>query len=186
MKNINEIDLMKMIDDNFSCVQDQEVKNRVLRWAWEKFSAKTLPLEIVDTTRSKEPEKRKKSKKSNKIAKRNKSGPSLAKDLNLKPSGKKSFDQFALEKKPSSNQEKCLAATYYLKQVLTRKADSDSIYTCFKNVNWRVPSNLENTLCVISVQKGWLDTTDLNDIKITTLGENYVEHDLPVKTKGKK
>jgi hypothetical protein len=32
---------------------------------------------------------------------------------------------------------------------------------------------------------GWLDTSDSEDIKITSSGENLVEHDLPGKAKGK-
>jgi hypothetical protein len=182
MKNVSEIDVMKIINDNISQIQDPETRNRILRWAWEKFSTKRLLSEDEDEIR----QKLQKKKKGKKTAKKSKTGPSLVKDLNLRPSGKETFEQFVRGKKPSSNQEKCLVAAYYLKYSLKGKADVNSIYTCFKFAHWRVPADLENTLCVIATQKGWLDTTDLKDIKIPTLGENYVEHDLPPKTKGKK
>ncbi len=185
MKNITEIDVMKIIDDHFSKIQDREAKNRILRWAWEKFSTQELPLESEEKTKQKDSKKKKAPKKNNKQKKKVKSGPCLVKDLNLRPSGETTFKQFVQDKNPSSNQEKCLVAAYYLKQKLKKKTDVDSIYTCFKDAKWRVPSNLENTLCVVAVQKGWLDTTDSNAITIPTLGENYIEHDLPRKVKGK-
>ena len=150
-----------------------------------KFSTLVVPAESAEEIVPKEQKVKKSKKKGKKLSKKGKIGPSLAKDLNLRPTGKKTFEQFAQEKKPSSNQEKCLIAAYYLKHTLKRKVDINSVYTCFKFVHWRVPANLLNTLCVLSNQKGWLNTTKLADMEITTLGENQVEHDLPVKTKGK-
>lgn len=183
MANINEIDIMKYLDESLSQIQDVATRNRILHWAWGKFSTKDVPLEAEDEMKQKNIKtiigKSKKVKKS-------RSAPSLVKDLNLRPSGKQTFEQFIQEKNPSSNQEKCLIAAYYLNQILKRKVDVDSIYTCLKFSKWRIPANLENTLCVIAIQKGWLDTTDLKDIKIPTLGENCVEHDLPAKKKVKK
>ena len=180
MEPYSEIEVMKLLDDALTQIQDAGAKNRILKWAWEKFSTETLPSET---------ENKKIQKKKLKIKKpttKSKSGPSLVKDLNLKPSSKKAFDQFIKDKQPTSNQEKCLVAGYYLKYILSRKIDVNSVYTCFKFARWRVPADLENTLCVIAVQKGWLDTSNRSDIQIPTLGENYIEHDLPRKQKGKK
>ena len=55
---------------------------------------------------------------------------------------------------------------------------ADHIYTAFKGLAWRVPSDLVNTLQQAG-SKGWLDTANSADIKVTPMGENLVEHDLP-------
>ena len=110
----------------------------------------------------------------------------MVRDLNLKPKGKKTLDEFVESKKPSSYYEKSTVATYYLKHELSLSAISaNHIFTCFKHMKWRVPADLFNTLAYTASQYGWLDTSNGEDIKVTTMGENLVEHDLP-KGKGSK
>jgi hypothetical protein len=46
-------------------------------------------------------------------------------------------------------------------------------------MKWRVPADLANTLQYTASKDGWLDTKKMDDIKVTTIGENVVEHDLP-------
>ena len=108
----------------------------------------------------------------------------IIKALNLKPKGKKTFIAFAKEKQPASFEQKCTIAAYYLEKILSIKDISvNHIYTCYKDVNWRVPSDLRNKLSYTSSQKGWLDTSSMANIKLTAHGENLVEQDLPPKTK---
>lgn len=111
--------------------------------------------------------------------------PSLVRDLNLKPKGKDSFDKLAGQKKPTSNQHKCVVAVYYLRhEIGVPSITVDHVYTCFKHMQWRVPSSLGNTLAYVASVHGWLDTSNMADIKITTIGENLVEHDLPRNAEG--
>jgi len=57
----------------------------------------------------------------------------------------------------------------------------DHIYTCFKEATWKVPPNLANSLAVTANRKGWSNTEDTRDLRVTVSGENLVEHDLPRK-----
>ena len=59
----------------------------------------------------------------------------------------------------------------------------DHVYTVFKASNWRVSPNLSNSMQVVSTRKTWLDTANMNDIKVTVQGDNYVTHDMPAKSK---
>jgi hypothetical protein len=59
------------------------------------------------------------------------------------------------------------------------------VYTCFKNEKWRIPKDLRNMLHQ-TASEGWLDTSNQDDIKITTLCENLIEQDLPREKKEEK
>jgi len=102
------------------------------------------------------------------------------KDLNLRAEGAQSFRDFARGKKPTSNLKKCTVAVYYLSRVLSVPGiNANHVYTCFKDVNWRVPSSLHKTLAETASRHGWLDTSDMENIALTPRGETLVEHDLP-------
>src|SRR6266849_1968333 len=106
---------MKTIDDQLGALEDPAARQRVLRWATEKF----FGLSAVTPGAASSLLSPGAAGTAKKASKANKSSPaaSLAfiKDLNLKPSGKTSFKDFAVAKAPSSNYEKCLVAVYYLK-----------------------------------------------------------------------
>lgn len=189
MGNVSEIDALKAIDDALSEIKDADARNRVLAWAWKKFSSNPPPTANEDKNPSGITKKSKKRVSGAKGKAKVKTKPSLAivKDLNLKPKGKKSLDEFAEIKKPSSHYEKCTVSAYYLKHELVLSAITEShVYTCFKHMKWRVPANLSNALAYTASRHGWLDTSNLQDIKVTTMGENQVEHDLPKKKGPKK
>jgi hypothetical protein len=180
MKEISELEAMKSIDDAMSAVSDPSTRVRILRWAWSKFSpSPTAPIEEEEPDGSKAKTK-KKGKKARKPVKSKKTSRTMLKDLNLKPSGTKSFKDFAAEKKPGSNLEKCVVAVYYVERIIKKgPVSADHVFTCFKAEGWRVPSDLDNTLQYVASQKAWIDTRDMSDIKVTTHGENLIEHDLP-------
>ena len=108
---------------------------------------------------------------------------SFDKKLDLFPSNKTTFKDFALEKIPTTHMERCVLAAYYLVQTLEIDATANKIYTCFKAVSWPIPTNLKNTLSQAASKKGWLDTENFNDIKLTSTAKNLVEHELPKKPK---
>jgi len=192
MGNASEIDVLKTIDGALSNLEDPEARNRVLSWAWNKFS--TTPPPLVDdpsgvgkSRTGKSGVKKKPSGAKAKGKGKSKASLSLVKDLNFKPKGKKPFDEFIGTKKPSSYYEKSTISAYYLKHELSISAISaNHIFTCFKHMNWRVPANLLNTLAYTASRYGWLDTSNREDIKVTTMGENLVEHDLLPKKDSKK
>lgn len=194
MGNVSEIDALKAIDEALSGLADPDARNRVLGWAWKKFSSHaTTPIdkdnEVPESSGKKKKSKRKASSAKGKGKGKAKVKPSLSlvKDLNLKPKDKKSLDEFSDVKKPNSHYEKSTIAVYYLKHELNLSAVTEShVYTCFKHMKWRVPADLSNTLAYAASHFGWLDTSSLQDIKVTPMGENLVEHDLPKKKGPKK
>lgn len=175
MSPISEVEGLKAIDEVLSQIEDAATRERILRWAWAKFSPEEPPA-------GKSQSKRKARKPKAKKAAKPKGAYSMVKDLNLRPSGKTSLKDFVDEKQPSTNQEKCVVAVYYLLNKLgMAKVTARHVYTCFKTMNWRVPANLDNALGLVAFRKGWLDTSSMEDIKLTTHGDNLIEHDLPRK-----
>jgi hypothetical protein len=175
MSALTEIDAIKAIDGALAQLEDQGVRDRVLRWAWDKYSQQPLPIPGGQVA---EPSKKRRSRSAGK--KTPKPSASIVKDLNLRPEGGQSFSEFATEKKPTTNQQKCTVAVYYLSRVLgVVGINTDHVFTCFKDARWRVPSDLYHTLVSTAYDKGWLDTSDMNSIVLTARGETMVEHDLP-------
>lgn len=103
----------------------------------------------------------------------------LDKTINFHPKGSESLKDFYVKFEANSNFEKNLIFIHYLKEILkTTNVGLNQIYTCYKQVNERVPGNLYQSLADTSQRKGWIDTSDLSNISITVPGENYFEHDL--------
>jgi hypothetical protein len=101
------------------------------------------------------------------------------KDLNLNPQGKVSAKKFAEQKAPSNAKQKCVVAIYFLReQIGLSTISADHVFTYFKSAGWPIPADLLNTMQQAGTA-GWLDTADGKDLKITHLGENLVEHELP-------
>lgn len=192
MGKMSEIDVLKAVDNALSELDDLAARERVLSWACKKFASTLTPADVLGGGEVKHSAKRAK-KKTVASAKAKgkakvKAPLAFAKDLNLKPKGKKSFDDFVIEKKPNSIYEKCTVATYYLKHELGLPAVSAShVFTCFKHIKWRVPADLLNSLAYTASHYGWLDTSDMEGITVSVMGENLIEHDLPrVKAPNKK
>ena len=105
---------------------------------------------------------------------------SIVKDLDLKPDGNPAFCEFIAEKKPKDNQEFIVCAVYYLAHKVGQEGITPNhVYTCFKDASRRTPKDLPQTLRNVACRKGWVDSKKQDDIKITNVGDNYVEHDLP-------
>jgi hypothetical protein len=113
----------------------------------------------------------------------------VVKDLDLRPADKKAFEDFVAEKQPKSNEDKYAVAVYYLQHILELPAVTwHHVATVFRlTSSWREPADATAGLRVTSSRKATIDTTDLDNIKVTPQGRNFVEHDLPPKAKaGKK
>jgi len=103
----------------------------------------------------------------------------IVKDLTLTAQGDKpSLEAFYSQKKPKSNYERNLVFCYYLLKIKEiEPIGINHIYTCYKDVKRKVGS-LGVSLSETS-RRGWLDTSDMSNIKLTPRGEGYVEYDLP-------
>jgi hypothetical protein len=110
-----------------------------------------------------------------------KAAPGYDKQLNLHPSGKQSLKDFVAEKQPSDNfLEHNVAAAYWLSNVAEAgPVTADQIFTCYRGMSWKLPGDLRNSLQKTAYMKGWLDTSDTDDIKVTPQGLNFVELELP-------
>jgi len=179
MSPISEIDAITSLENTLSQLEDPEARDRVLKWASEKFSSRPLLLTDSIEKKVKPSRKKKKTKSATKLS------FSIVKDLNLNPEGKSSFQDFVNSKKPKTEQEKCVIAVYYLQNELgIVNISVNHVFTCYKNAKWRI-TDIYNNLSLAASRKGWLDTSDMNNIKIAPHGENLINLDLPHVTKGK-
>ncbi len=116
---------------------------------------------------------------------RRKSAPSAMRELDLTPKGKPSLKNFVAEKQPKTNHDKNVLSVYYLEETLKISSVTlDHVFTCYKDARWRESPDLANSLALTAYKKRFLNTANLNDIKLTPPGRNHVEHDLPPKKKG--
>jgi hypothetical protein len=120
-------------------------------------------------------------------ARRKASGPAIVRDLSMRPSGKKSFADYVAEKQPKTHQQKQIVIVAWLRDQagLSGGITIDHVNTCYIEASWPRPANLANGLQVTAVVKGWLDTSNMSDIKLTTRGEDEIEHGLPPESKKK-
>jgi hypothetical protein len=107
-------------------------------------------------------------------------------DLNLKKEGRApALREFYQLKAPQAFSEHNAVFVYYLKRLKSLDGITPShIFTCYQEVNARKPGAFYQSLLDTARVKGWINTRDTSDIRITTVGENFVEHDLPKKEKG--
>lgn len=179
--SVNELDVMKQIDQSLSQLDDS-ARERVLVWVQSKYGG-SISAEPSKPSKAASPSP---AKSTGKIADDPKAGKkksgkqsyTIDKSLNLFPSDKKTFTVFSNEKMPKNQKEKCVAATYYLTEILEMKASVDRIYTCFKAMQWALPKDLKNILHQAG-SAGWLDTSNDSEIKLTPMGENLIEQTLP-------
>lgn len=106
--------------------------------------------------------------------------PGFAKDLDLSggtdgPSLKEFYGRYDHK----TNYERNLIFTYYLKQVISiDKVNLDHIFTCYRNVEHKIPKALEQSMRDTAKDKGWVDIDNLEDIDVPIAGINHLEHDM--------
>ncbi len=138
------------------------------------LDAKQITSSMEDAVR---PVNRKPAPKREKL---NANKPSLISDLNLRPQNTVSLRDFVAEKTPKTNEEHFAVFVYYLQHKLNISGiNQNHIYTGFKELNIKVPIDINDGLYKCAHRKGWIDASDTSNITITTRGENFVEHDLP-------
>jgi hypothetical protein len=105
------------------------------------------------------------------------------KDLNLRPEGKKSLREFFSEKKPTSQQDELTVVLYYLHRILEVEGiTTNHVYTGLKDLSElgvRVPKDIAAVYRNTATRKGHVNSSNHEDLKMATPGDNYVEHDLP-------
>ncbi len=110
--------------------------------------------------------------------------PKIVADLNLRPTGgKESLEEFCKGLKiGKSSREKNLVYIYYMQKVLgIEKISMDHVYTCYKHVKEKCPGNLYQNLVDTKNKRGWIVTSNMDQLSVTVPGENYLEHEMQKK-----
>jgi hypothetical protein len=77
-----------------------------------------------------------------------------------------------------NNFENNLVIIYYLEKIKNLPGITlNHVYTCYKHLQIKVPQ-LVQSLRDTKNRKGWIDSSNSNDLKVTTIGENYIEFDI--------
>ncbi|RYD83028.1 MAG: zinc ribbon domain-containing protein [Sphingobacteriales bacterium] len=95
--------------------------------------------------------------------------------INFYPSGQKSLVDFIKDYKIKNDNEKNLLFTHYLSEVLKiTSVTLDHLYTCYDEVNHKIPENMTKSFSNTKTRTGWLETNNSN-IEITTKGINKIK-----------
>jgi hypothetical protein len=147
-------------------------------------SESSRPASPRRTTRRSAPRRSPSTASGQKAPRKRTGGPTTIRDLDLAPKGKTSLREFVGEKQPKTNHDQNVLSVYYLSEILGVPAVTlDHVFTCYRDIRWREPASLSNSLSLTSNRKRFLDTSNLEDIKLTPAGRSHVELDLPPTTK---
>jgi hypothetical protein len=100
-------------------------------------------------------------------------------NLNFRPGGKRSLKEFLEEKSSKSDLETVLATVYYMQNVMAlSKVGPSHVMTAFKEAGIAIPADLKQTIRNVKNSRMWLNFADIDDIRTTTQGDNFVEHEM--------
>ncbi|WP_316185325.1 hypothetical protein [Bradyrhizobium sp. SZCCHNRI1003] len=106
-------------------------------------------------------------------------GLSLVPDLNFRPNGKQALKGFIDEKNPKNDLETVLAAVYYMQHIISLpKIGPAHVMTAFKDAGKAVPVDVRQTVRNVKKSKMWLNFSDIEEIRTTTQGDNFIEHEM--------
>jgi len=95
-----------------------------------------------------------------------------------------SLVEFMDAKFPFTNEERNLVFIYYLQNFIKQKPITiDHLFTCYRKANIRAPLNLEHSLQLTATREKWVRLTKTGRISVTTDGKQYLEKQLPKKTR---
>jgi hypothetical protein len=107
---------------------------------------------------------------------------SIITNLNLKPKDKEHLKDFYGKYDSKNGYQRNLIFVYYLTKILKlNNITVNHVYSCYKDVAVKFPDNLYQNLIDTKNDKGWILTKNMDNLTVTTTGENYLEHTLPKK-----
>ena len=100
-------------------------------------------------------------------------------DLNFRPTGEQALKEFVDEKNPKSDLEVALATVYYMQDVMALpKIGPAHLMTAFKEAGKPIPGDVRQTIRNVKRSKIWLNFDDIEEVRTTTQGDNFVEHEM--------
>jgi hypothetical protein len=106
-------------------------------------------------------------------------GIELVPNLDFRPSGEPTLKEFVEGKNPKNDLEAALVAVYYMQHFMkVAKIGPSHVMTAFKEVGKAIPVDLKQTIRNIKKTKVWLNFTDIEDVRTTTQGDNFVDHEM--------
>lgn len=106
-------------------------------------------------------------------------GLELVPNLNFRPVGKQAFKEFVQHKDPKNDVEMVVVALHYMQHLMELPTTGPShVMTAFKEAGKAIPVDLRQTIRNVKKAKMWVNFTDIEDVKTTTQGDNFVEHEM--------
>jgi hypothetical protein len=106
-------------------------------------------------------------------------GLNLVPDLNFRPDGKQALKEFVDEKSPKNDLETALATVYYMQHVMALpKIGPAHLMTAFKEAGKAIPVDVKQTIRNVKKLKIWLNFHDIEEVRTTTQGDNFVQHEM--------
>ena len=103
----------------------------------------------------------------------------LVGDIDFVPKEKQPLKELFAQKNPGSDLDQVLVICYFLQHIAhVNPIGPGHVLSGFKHVGKPVPKDLKQTIRNLKKNKAWLGFSKINDIRLTTEGDNRVEHEL--------
>ena len=180
---------------------DDAARSRVLKYLFEKYGLVAGEAPVAMSAPAQAPAAALKAKPSESTAsattttrkrgpgrpKKGKPGPKPKKDSKFKqslnkvdevlqiPNVKEELKALEKETKPSTSYDYNLLLVHFLSNIKGMSGiTKDHIYTCLDMLGGKIPANLYQSVHDTGKTKGWLDTTDMKDLKVTQAGVDHL------------
>lgn len=121
-------------------------------------------------------------KKTNKPKSTSGKQPTYLSNFDFNPTGKPSLKEFIVRYNPKTNLERNLVFIQYLQTVTeTSDVNVNHVFSCYRHLNEKLPM-FPSTLTDTKKLKGWIETSDMNNLIVVRAGWNYLQ-DLEQKVK---
>lgn len=102
-------------------------------------------------------------------------------DINFRPNGIETLKDFFSSYAAKSNLEYNLIIMYWFQEKSKNSPVTiNHILTAYRHLSLKIP-NLKQSLVDTKSRKGWIDSSNNEDLKLTIGGINHLEHDMPKK-----
>ena len=92
---------------------------------------------------------------------------------------RRSLKEFVDEKNSKNDLEAVLVLVYYMQHLMAlTKVGPAHVMTAFKEAGKAIPVDVRQTIRNVKKSKMWLNFSDIEDIRTTTQGDNFIEHEM--------